>query len=253
MSHLGQGYLDANRHPARDYLAPLWALCIVGAWASSLWYAFTHMHTGIFPDSLASIGMMLWIQFLYCGLFIITHDACHGTAWPGHPKLNRWLGRITAMLYAAFYFDHLVPKHLAHHIHVATDLDPDFHDQTPTGTGFFNWGWRFFRQYLSFSQIIIMMAVAQIFFHVLKIPERNVIQFWVVPAMLSGIQLFYFGTWLPHRVIADQAFTDKHHARDSGLPWILSLVSCWHFGYHHIHHLKPGVPWFRLPTHRRSS
>lgn len=253
MSPLEQGHLDASKSQVRDHLAPILAFCVIGAWAFSLWYAFFHLHTGILPDSLASIGMMLWMQFLNCGLFIVTHDACHGTAWPGHPRLNRWLGKTTARLYAAFNFDRLVPKHLAHHVNVATNLDPDFHDHTQKGEGFFAWGWRFFRQYLSFSQIIIMMAVAQIFFHILKIPERNVIQFWVVPAILSSIQLFYFGTWLPHRVIPGKDFADKHHARDSGLPWILSLVSCWHFGYHHVHHLKPGVPWFRLPSQRRTS
>lgn len=253
MSHFEQGDLGAVRSQTRDPLAPLLALSVIGAWVFSLWYSFFRMHTAALPNSLASISMILWMQFLYCGLFIVTHDACHGTAWPGHPRLNRWLGKTSSMLYAAFNFDRLVPKHLAHHAHVATKLDPDFHDHTPKGESVYAWGLRFFRQYLSFSQIVIMMLVAQIFFHALKVPERNVIQFWVIPAILSGIQLFYFGTWLPHRVIPGNDFVDKHHARDSGLPWLLSLVSCWHFGYHHIHHLKPGVPWFRLPSHRRTS
>lgn len=238
-------------HRTGDLLAPVLAIGVITAWTASLWYSFFQMHTGVLPDSLAAVGMMLWIQFLYCGLFIVTHDACHGTACPGNPRLNRLLGQITAMLYAAFNFDRLVPKHLAHHMHVATLKDPDFHDLSGKGESFFRWGFRFFRQYLRVSQILVMMVVAQIFFHILKIPERNVIQFWVVPAILSGIQLFFFGTWLPHRVAIGKEFSDHHHARDTGLPWILSLVSCWHFGYHHTHHLKPGVPWFRLPTHRR--
>lgn len=253
MSHSEQGKLGSLTRRTGDLLAPALALAVIGAWTVSLWYSFFHMSTGILPDSLAAIGMMLWIQFLYCGLFIVTHDACHGTVCPGNPRLNRLLGQITAMLYAAFNFDRLIPKHLAHHVHVATSKDPDFHDLSGKGENFFLWGWRFFRQYLRVGQIIIMMAVAQIFFHILKIPERNVIQFWVVPAIFSGIQLFFFGTWLPHRVALGQEFSDQHHARDSRLPWILSLVSCWHFGYHYTHHLKPGVPWFRLPSHRRHS
>lgn len=251
MSLSDQGNLGTSTRRNGDLLAPILALAVIGAWVTSLWYSFFRMRTGILPNSLAAIGMMLWIQFLYCGLFIVTHDACHGTACPGNPRLNRWLGKITSMLYAAFNFDNLVPKHLAHHTHVATLKDPDFHDQTKKGEGFFFWGWRFFRQYLRLRQILIMMIVAQIFFHILQIPERNVIQFWVVPAIFSGIQLFFFGTWLPHRVTSGKDFSDQHHARDSGLPWILSLVSCWHFGYHHTHHLKPGLPWFRLPSHRR--
>jgi beta-carotene ketolase (CrtW type) len=252
MSHSGQGYSGPKTGTSSDWIAPFLGVLVVVTWLVSLWYAFTRVHTGVIPDSLASITMMLWIQFLYCGLFIVTHDACHGTAWPGNPRLNRWLGKTTAILYAAFNFDHLVPKHLAHHNHVATHQDPDFHDHTLKGQGFFAWGRRFFKQYLSLRQILIMMVVAQIFFHVLKIPERNVIQFWVVPAILSGVQLFIFGTWLPHKTKLGEEFADGHHARDSGLPWILSLVSCWHFGYHHTHHVKPGVPWFRLPSFRRS-
>jgi beta-carotene ketolase (CrtW type) len=251
MSLLQQGESGSFTRRPGAILAPALALVVVGAWLISLWYSFFHMSTGVFPNSLSSVAMMLWIQFLYCGLFIVTHDACHGTACPGNPRLNRWLGKTTALLYAAFNFDDLVPKHLAHHVYVATAKDPDFHDCTSKGQGFLDWGWRFFRQYLRVRQIFIMMAVAQVLFHVLKIPERNVIQFWVVPAIMSGIQLFFFGTWLPHRQAFGNEFTDRHHARDLGLPWILSLVSCWHFGYHHTHHLQPAVPWFRLPSHRR--
>jgi beta-carotene ketolase (CrtW type) len=231
-------------------LAPLLAVSIICAWAGSIWYAFFHLPTGILPDSLSAVAMIAWIQFLYCGMFIVTHDACHGTAWPGNPRMNRWLGRLAAGLYAAFDFDRLVPEHAAHHHHVASSKDPDFHDQSPRGENFLRWGWRFFRQYMTFRQILIMMAIAQIFFHVLKIPDRNVIQFWVVPAVLSGVQLFFFGTWLPHRSVGGDPFPDRHHARDSGFPWLLSLISCWHFGYHHAHHTHPGLPWFRLPAHR---
>ncbi|MFA9473554.1 MAG: fatty acid desaturase [Filomicrobium sp.] len=27
----------------------------------------------------------------------------------------------------------------------------------------------------------------------------------------------------------------------------MSLLTCFHFGYHHEHHLQPDVPWWRLP------
>lgn len=253
MSDSEQGYLSASKRQSSDQLAPILAIIVIVIWATSLWYAFYRLQTGMVPNSIASICMILWVQFLYCGLFIITHDACHGSASPGNPRLNRWLGKTSALLYAAFDFDQLVSKHRNHHIHVATTLDPDFHDQSTNGEQFFSWGWRFFREYLSVRQLIIMMSIAQFFFHVLKIPERNVIQFWILPAILSGIQLFYFGTWLPHRAIPGKQFSDHHHARDSGFPWLLSLVSCWHFGYHLTHHLKPGAPWFQLPSNRRKS
>ena len=238
-----------SREP--DYAGPFFSAAIICAWMVSIWFGFFHVRTGLIPDSPGAIGMILWIQFLFCGLFIVSHDACHGTACASNPRLNRWLGRIAAGLYAAFDFDRLVPEHHAHHIRVASAGDPDFHDGTEKGTNFFRWGIRFFTHYVRLRQILVMMAVAQVFFHVLRIPDRNVIQFWVLPALLSGVQLFVFGTWLPHRSSSRKPFPDHHHARDSNFPWWLSLLTCWHFGYHHTHHLYPGVPWFRLPFKRR--
>ena len=67
--------------------------------------------------------------------------------------------------------------------------------------------------------------------------------------MLSSLQLFAFGTWLPHRR-GEQPFADRHRARSSGFGWLASLLTCFHFGYHHEHHLWPGVPWWRLPRVR---
>jgi beta-carotene ketolase (CrtW type) len=72
----------------------------------------------------------------------------------------------------------------------------------------------------------------------------------MVPALLSSLQLFYFGTYLPHRPGPD-AFTDHHRARSNGYSEWLSLLTCFHFGYHHEHHRAPGEPWWRLPTVRR--
>ena len=231
-------------------IAPILAAAIIVLWAVSLGLAFFYVDTGLLPNSPLAIFTMLWMQFLYCGLFIVTHDACHGTVCSKNVALNRIMGRVAAFLYAGFNFDKLLAKHQAHHRYVATDKDPDYHDLSPGGERFLSWGWNFFKQYLSVGQVFVMMAVAQIFFHVLDIPERNVIQFWIVPALLSALQLFFFGTWLPHRYSKDDIFTDEHQARNLKMPWILSLVTCWHFGYHHTHHLKPYLPWYRLPRPR---
>ena len=71
--------------------------------------------------------------------------------------------------------------------------------------------------------------------------------FWALPALLSSVQLFYFGTFRPHRH-DDSPFADDHNARSNGFGWLASLLSCFHFGYHHEHHLAPQVPWWRLPS-----
>ena len=73
----------------------------------------------------------------------------------------------------------------------------------------------------------------------------NLLAFWAAPALLSALQLFTFGTWLPHRH-TDQPFADAHHARSSGYGPLLSLLTCFHFGRHHEHHLTPWRPWWRL-------
>ena len=54
------------------------------------------------------------------------------------------------------------------------------------------------------------------------------------------------GTYLPHRP-GTQPFTDRHRSRSNGYPWLVSLLTCVHVGYHHEHHLNPNVPWWRLP------
>ena len=110
------------------------------------------------------------------------------------------------------------------------------------------WLFRFFKTYVSFKQILIMCTVAQILMHGFNFAEINVFTFWVAPSLLSSLQLFYFGTYLPHRKINAVRFADHHHARNSNTGFISSLISCYHFGTHHLtHHKQPGVPWYRLP------
>jgi beta-carotene ketolase (CrtW type) len=81
----------------------------------------------------------------------------------------------------------------------------------------------------------------------------NLALFWGLPAILSALQLFVFGTWLPHRHTQSDGFADHHQARTIPMPWIASLLTCFHFGMHHEHHLTPSAPWWRLPEVRRET
>jgi len=96
-----------------------------------------------------------------------------------------------------------------------------------------------------------MATIAVLLHHVLRAPWLNLLLFWALPALMSSLQLFAFGTWLPHRH-TEAAFADTHNARSSGLGSLGSLFSCFHFGHHHEHHLCPGAPWWRLPALRRA-
>ncbi|MGL6133378.1 MAG: fatty acid desaturase, partial [Prochlorococcaceae cyanobacterium] len=76
-----------------------------------------------------------------------------------------------------------------------------------------------------------------------------VISYCTLPLALSSLQLFLFGTYLPHRGPAQAA---PHAAITLAWPEPLSLLACYHFGYHVEHHSNPSLPWYELPAcHRR--
>jgi beta-carotene ketolase (CrtW type) len=184
------------------------------------------------------------LTWLYVGLFIIAHDCMHGSLAPFRPAINRAVGKVVLFIYAGFDFDALSRKHHLHHRHSGTEGDPDF-DATPPH-GFWHWYWKFMREYFSRRELLIVTAAVWTYVGLLGVPLVNVLVFWALPALLSSLQLFTFGTYLPHVPGAD-AFADRHRARTSRLGWGLSLLTCFHFGYHHEHHASPATPWWRLP------
>ena len=225
----------------------------LAALVSAAWLAI-HLG-GIFlwrwtPATLPLAALLVVFQaWLSTGLFIIAHDCMHGSLWPGRPRLNAAIGTMTLGAYAALSYRALLPKHLAHHAAPGTDTDPDFHPGQPRRFG--PWFVRFFRGYYTHSQIVRITIVA-IGYMLLGASLLNIVIFWAVPAILALVQLFVFGTYLPHRHAAEP-FTDEHRARSNALSPLASLATCFHFGaYHHEHHLSPGTPWWRLPGARRS-
>ncbi|MEL6372869.1 MAG: fatty acid desaturase [Pseudomonadota bacterium] len=189
--------------------------------------------------------MMAVLCWLYVGLFIVAHDCMHGSLVPFRPAINRNVGRLCLFLYAGFSFDAMITKHHDHHRHSGTGDDPDFHDHEPHA--FWPWYMKFFLEYFSWKQIAIIAAAFWFYALILGAPILHLMLFWTVPAVVSSLQLFTFGTYLPHRP-APPGFSDRHNARTNDYPAWLSLLTCFHFGYHHEHHLKPGVPWWRLPA-----
>ena len=99
---------------------------------------------------------------------------------------------------------------------------------------------RFIRNYLSVWQVVVMAVL----FNVLKlwIPQANLLLFWVGPSLLSTLQLFYFGTYLPHKGEHD----NKHQSRSQAKNHVLAFFSCYFFGYHYEHHDSPWLPWWKL-------
>ncbi|HAS59601.1 MAG TPA: fatty acid desaturase [Algoriphagus sp.] len=208
------------------------AWSIILLWAISLvfWIQFEISWT----NPLTYLGILIQMH-LYTGLFITAHDAMHGVV-SSHKQINHATGWIAAILFSYNFYWKLFPKHHQHHRHVATDEDPDYH----ASGNFLIWYLSFIRQYVSIWQILLM-AVS---FNVLKLwlPTENLIVFWMLPAILSTLQLFYFGTYLPHRGESDNA----HHSRSQAKNHVWAFLSCYFFGYHFEHHDSPGTPWWRL-------
>ncbi len=196
------------------------------------------------PPALALVALQTW---LYVGMFIIAHDCMHGSLVPFRPRANRLIGQVCLLLYAGFSFDKLNRAHHRHHQHAGTSADPDFHDAPPHH--FWPWFFKFFFEYFTFHQIILIAAVSAADIILLGASPLNIVVFWAVPGLLSALQLFTFGTYLPHRP-HEQPFHDRHNARTNSYPQWLSLLTCFHFGYHHEHHLFPSAPWWRLPAIR---
>ncbi|HKJ67457.1 MAG TPA: fatty acid desaturase [bacterium] len=199
------------------------------------------------PVPIIALGLLLQ-TFLYTGLFITAHDAMHGSVYRKNKRLNDMVGRLAVLLYALFSYRLLITKHGQHHKHPASDRDPDYHDGKYTG--FIAWYVRFLLNYLRWPQILGMAIVFNLLLHLAGVHLPNLLLFWVLPALVSTLQLFYFGTYLPHREPAG-GYTNRHRARSNEFPLLLSFFSCYHFGYHWEHHEFPGVPWWLLPGKRR--
>jgi beta-carotene ketolase (CrtW type) len=171
----------------------------------------------------------------------------HRSLAPEHRRLNDGLGALALFLYGGFLWNELRRGHFAHHAHPVTPDDPDYAPDEQER--FFPWLWRFVSGYYSWKNLALMhihvLAAWAVSGSIVK-----VLVFFAVPAWLSALQLFFFGTYLPHRT-PPGGHTDVHNARSNPYPWLVSLLTCYHFGYHEEHHHYPHVPWWRLPQLRR--
>jgi len=226
------------------------AALIIGGWA------VMHVVLVFFfplsePAAWWAVPLLVALQcWLYVGMFIVAHDCMHGSLVPFKPQVNRWVGRIALLLYAGFWYDDLNRKHHLHHRYSGTADDPDYDERPPHG--FWRWYLRFFMEYFTGREIVVIAAQVGLYILVFGASYANVLVFLTLPAILSSLQLFTFGTYLPHKPGAIP-FTDRHRARSNDLPEWLSLLTCFHFGYHHEHHDKPDVPWWRLPSAHREA
>jgi len=93
------------------------------------------------------------------GLHIILHDGLHGRLWPGK-RANDFLCRL--LLSYALYspFSALRRKHLTHHAHLGTELDPDRYYHVTTGK---HTRWRFILFATAFGPIVTTVLKTRAF------------------------------------------------------------------------------------------
>ncbi|WPP51554.1 fatty acid desaturase [Catalinimonas niigatensis] len=208
------------------------ALTIILLWFASL-FCLLHFYQVNWLSPLTYIFMLIQTH-LYTGLFITAHDAMHG-AVSSRKTTNTMIGKTAAALFAYNSYKKLFPKHHLHHRFVATDQDPDYHHGN-----FVSWYVRFALEYVSIWQILLMAGTYELL--LLAFPKPNVILFYIIPSLLATLQLFFFGTYLPHR----GENNNKHRSSTQSKNHLWAFLSCYFFGYHYEHHNTPRVPWWQL-------
>lgn len=213
------------------------AFTIIIIWGLHLFYSLAYLSVNFSNP---------WIYFhiifqgyLYTGLFITGHDAMHRLV-SKNPTINKTVGSISTFLFAALSYNKLVKNHFLHHKYPATEKDPDY---CVRSQNFFIWYFTFLYRYSTLLQLLVMA----IMFNLLKIwvPEINIWLFLVIPAFWGSLQLFFFGTYLPHRKPHNENMA-PHQARTQNKNHFWAMISCYFFGYHFEHHDDVHVPWWQL-------
>lgn len=214
-----------------------YAALILLSWGGHLIYMLL-----VQPVDLADLGFwfhMLLQTWLFTGLFITAHDAMHGTVSKNR-FINNSFGAVCSMFYAGLWYPRLCQKHYPHHLTPGTSQDPDY---TTGNQNFFVWWSHFMMQYITIWQFLVMALLFNI--GLIWFTELQLIVLWIIPSVLSTFQLFYFGTYLPHRLPHTEAM-GVHKARSLPRNHLVALLTCFFFGYHLEHHESPRTPWWQL-------
>jgi beta-carotene ketolase (CrtW type) len=213
------------------------AIVVIACWLVHLLYCLLFLQVD--GGSVWTYLHVIIQAYLYTGLFITGHDAMHGLI-NNKMKVNRIFGWMSSLLFAGLSYQKLRKNHYLHHQFPATEKDPDYYVKSQN---FFVWWFMFLKRYATIWQFLFM-AVA---FNLLKIwfePEQLIV-YWIIPAILATFQLFFVGTFLPHRK-PHQEEMQPHKARSQRGPHWWAMLSCYFFGYHWEHHEVPRIPWWQL-------
>ena len=264
---------EGNRTPPSPWVGLSWGIVIIIGWFLSLqtlfWINFETF------NALEILGLILGRTMLQTGLFVIAHDAIHGSLFPPNPRLNRELGIITLWFYAGLSYARCCHNHHQHHANPGQEIDPDFWGNDRFEARFLQrlgnsvvWYCKFIGNYLSLQQLISLGLISTLWIIFMPLSVRvydfilsshltdyfiwssvqlkAIVLFYILPLILSSFQLFLFGTYLPHQVNPKLEML-THHSYSLDYPEWLSFLTCYHFGYHWEHHEYPHLPWYKLP------
>lgn len=206
-------------------------------------------------------GAVINTLFIY-GLYTIVHEAIHGNIslkkkylrW-----LDLWIGTAACIPLWLFYFPHL-KQHMVHHTKANTDEDPDIYAR-----GSFL-GWLFLRlpkaliAYFNpfalardcrryevpegqakITALTFALQTAFVLGLVLAGYWVEVVVLWLVPWWVGQTVMLTFFTWTPHH---DHHETGRYRdTRVSLFPGANLLLLGQNS--HLIHHMMPGVPFYR--------
>ncbi len=213
------------------------SLLIILSWTIHLIYCLLYADVSV-ENPFMYLHILLQ-AYLFTGLFITAHDSMHKNISANLP-VNKFIGTLCSFLFAALSYKKLFTNHIRHHSSPGTPDDPDFY----TGSrSFLKWWFVFLKRYITIRQIIYMAVI----FNLLKIfsNELSIWIFFVLPVLLSSFQLFFFGTYLPHRTPHSHDMK-PHNSRTQNKNHMWAMISCYFFGYHSEHHHHPHTPWWQL-------
>ncbi|MEP3050915.1 MAG: fatty acid desaturase [Erythrobacter sp.] len=225
------------------------AAMIAGSWLTLHFYAMFVFELSA-ANWLQATVLAVLLCWLSVGVFIVSHDAMHGSLAPGLSRLSATIGAALLFLYAGFGWKKMRSAHFEHHKLSGHDGDPDFDAANPRNV----WRWyvTFFMRYFGWKSFAFVSLVVALYKFAFDVPMAQLVLLYGVPAIASSLQLFYYGTYRPHHHAGTgEAFCDRHNARSDRFGGLISLVTCFHFGYHLEHHRRPDVPWWALPAARR--
>lgn len=195
---------------------------------------------------LAALLVTPWLCFSFTGLFILAHEAIHGTLLPGRAQLGHALGRLFAFAYAFMDYGRLRACHARHHAAPGLPDDPDAH---PSGR-FLPHLATFAARYLRWWQLLLLVGIGN------RLGQSGhtaaLLLAYVVPVVASTLLVFTVGIHLVHhpRLLERGLADPRHRTVGIDLGGVGSLVAILFFNSHWLHHEHPQLTWVQLGRYR---